>query len=426
MSISTMMPWVDVSIPTLFLAIIAVSATLACAIATVAWRNSRELLLWSWALGSNALAYVLFALRGQVSELWSVVLANTAIALALALFRAGIACSQGQIPSWLRICWPVPLVAISFHALLDNPSARVGVGCSIFALQSFACLLALSQRRGQTRGMGQYILMAGFLLVTLVFLIRIAAVLNGDAQAASIQASSWLQTVSFFAVLIALVLLGTGLTLLVHERAMHELADSRGLLRQQNSVLQQYSTELGIANLRLGELSLTDSLTGVGNRRRLDESLRAECARSRREGKPLALLMVDVDHFKLYNDCYGHQAGDGCLAKVAVLLQEQSRRAADLVARYGGEEFVVIAYDTRREGAQKLGEAICRAIAALGLPHALSPHGRVTVSIGAAVMMPGNKLEPGELIRQADAALYRAKNDGRNCIRLGQTRTAVS
>ncbi len=274
--------------------------------------------------------------------------------------------------------------------------------------------------------MGQYILMAGFLLVTLVFLIRIAAVLNGDAQAASIQASSWLQTVSFFAVLIALVLLGTGLTLLVHERAMHELADSRGLLRQQNSVLQQYSTELGIANLRLGELSLTDSLTGVGNRRRLDESLRAECARSRREGKPLALLMVDVDHFKLYNDCYGHQAGDGCLAKVAVLLQEQSRRAADLVARYGGEEFVVIAYDTRREGAQKLGEAICRAIAALGLPHALSPHGRVTVSIGAAVMMPGNKLEPGELIRQADAALYRAKNDGRNCIRLGQTRTAVS
>lgn len=419
MSISTMMSWVDVSIPTLFLAIIAVSATLACAIATVAWRNSRELLLWSWALGSNALAYVLFALRGQVSELWSVVLANTAIALALALFRAGIACSQGQIPSWLRICWPVPLVAISFHALLDNPSARVGVGCSIFALQSFACLLALSQRRGQTRGMGQYILMAGFLLVTLVFLIRIAAVLQGQAQATSITSSSWLQTTTFLVVLAGLVLLGIGLTLMVHERAMHELAASRSLLQQQNGVLQQYSTELGIANIRLEELSLSDSLTGIGNRRRFDEGLRTACAHSRREGRPLALLMMDVDYFKLYNDCYGHTAGDDCLIQIAAILQGSSKRATDLVARYGGEEFALIAYDTQMQGAQQLGEAIRQAIARLALPHALSPHGQVTVSIGAAVLMPGDEVEPVELIRLADAALYRAKSDGRNCVRLG-------
>ena len=408
-----------ISITTLFLSIITVSATLACAIASVAWRNSRELLIWSWALGFNALAYVLFALRGQISDLWSVVLANTAISVTLALFRAGIACSQGSFMSWQRMGWPVPLVAISFYALLDQQTARVAVGCSLFALQSSLCLLDLGRRRAQTRGMGQYILMVGFLLVTLVFLIRIAAVLNGHAQAASITASSWLQTATFFAVLAGLMLLAIGLTLMVHERAMHELAESRGLLRQQNAMLQQYSTELGIANLRLGELSLTDGLTGVGNRRRFDEALRTDCARSRREGKPLALLMADVDYFKLYNDCHGHQAGDDCLVQVAAVLQGQSRRPADLVARYGGEEFVLIAYDTQPEGAQKLGEAICRTIAELALPHPHSPYGKVTVSIGIAVLMPGEEMEPGELIRRADDALYRAKSEGRNCIRIG-------
>ncbi len=414
-----MIPGVDVSIPTLFLTIIVVSATLACAMAIVAWRNSRELLIWSWALGSNALAYVLYALRGQISDLWSVVLANTAISLTLALFRSGIACSQGSVMSWQRTYWPVPLVTISFCALLDQQGARVVVGCSIFTLQSALCLLALTRRRGQTRGMGQYILMTGLLLIILVFLIRIAAALDGHLQATSFTPSNWLQSTTFLVVLAALMLLAIGLTLMVHERAMHELAESRSQLRQQNAVLQQYSTELGIANRRLGELSLTDGLTGVGNRRRFDEGLRTAYAHSRREGRPLALLMVDVDYFKRYNDCYGHQAGDDCLVRVATALQGSSKRATDLVARYGGEEFALIAYDTQLQGAQKLGETICRATAELALPHALSPHGKVTVSIGAAILMPGSELEPAKLIRLADAALYRAKNDGRNCVRLG-------
>ncbi len=377
------------------------------------------MLIWSWALGSNALAYVLYALRGQISDLWSVVLANTAISLTLALFRSGIACSQGSVMSWQRTYWPVPLVTISFCALLDQQGARVVVGHSIFTLQSALCLLALTRRRGQTRGMGQYILMTGLLLIILVFLIRIAAALDGHLQATSFTPSNWLQSTTFLVVLAALLLLAIGLTLMVHERAMHELAASRSLLQQQNGVLQQYSTELGIANIRLEELSLSDSLTGIGNRRRFDEGLRTACAHSRREGRPLALLMMDVDYFKLYNDCYGHTAGDDCLIQIAAILQGSSKRATDLVARYGGEEFALIAYDTQIQGAQQLGEAIRQAIARLALPHALSPHGQVTVSIGAAVLMPGDEVEPVELIRLADAALYRAKSDGRNCVRLG-------
>lgn len=409
-----MMLDMDVSVPTLFLVIIVISATLACSIAVVAWRHSRELLAWSWALGCNALSYVLFALRGQVDDLWSVVGANVAVASTLALFRAGIACSQGGIlPRW-RVYWPVPLVAISFYALLDNLPARVSVGCLIFAWQSADCLLALIRRRGQTPGLGQYILMAGFGLIMLAFLLRIAAALSGHMHLISILAANGVQIATFLAAIISLALFGTGLTLMVHERAMHELAESRALLTQQNAMLQQYSTELVTANLRLGELSLTDSLTGLGNRRRFDEGLQAGWAHARRAGKPLALLIADVDHFKRYNDCYGHQAGDDCLLQVAQVLRGQSKRAADLVARYGGEEFAVIAFGTHQEGALQLGEALCHAVAELALPHADSPHGRVTISIGAAVAMPGDEMEPSALIRLADAALYRAKSEGRN------------
>lgn len=409
----------NVSVPTLFLVIIVISTTLACSIAVVAWRHSRELLIWAWALGINALAYVLFALRGQVSDLWSVVGANVAVASTLALFRAGIACSLGGRLNWWRVYWPVPFVAISFHALLDNLPARVSIGCLIFAWQSSDSFLALLRRRRQTQGMGQYILMVGFGLITVAFLARIAAALSGHMHLISILATNGVQIATFFTAIISLALFGTGLTLMAHERAMHELAESRALLRQQNAMLQQYSTELGITNLRLGELSLTDSLTGLGNRRRFDEGLQAEWARARRADKPLALLIADVDCFKLYNDCYGHQAGDDCLVQVAAVLQGQSRRAADLVARYGGEEFAVIAFDTQREGALQLGEALCRAVAELALPHAHSPHGRVTISIGAAVVMPGEEMEPSALIRRADAALYRVKNEGRNGVRFG-------
>lgn len=414
-----MMRGMDVSVPTLFLVIIMISFTLACSIAIVAWRHSRELLTWSWALGVNALAYVLFALRGQVSDLWSVVGANVAVALTLALFRAGIACYQGRLLGWWRVYWPVPLIAISFYALLDNLPARVSLGCLIFAWQSADCLLALIRCRGRTPGMGQYILMTGFGLIMLAFLLRIAAALSGHMHLISILATNGVQIATFFTAIISLALFGTGLTLMAHERAMHELAESRALLRQQNAVLQQYSTELGIANLRLGELSLTDSLTGLGNRRRFDEGWQAEWVHARRAGKPLALLIADVDYFKRYNDGYGHQAGDDCLRRVAQVLQGQSKRAADLVARYGGEEFAIIASGTHREGALQLGEALCRAVAELALPHADSSHGRVTISIGAAVLMPGDEMTPSALVQLADAALYRAKREGRNRVCFG-------
>lgn len=193
-------------------------------------------------------------------------------------------------------------------------------------------------------------------------------------------------------------------------------------LRQSHEELEQKVAErtksLEIANKKLATLSNTDGLTGIANRRRFDKVLASEWHRAIRARQPLALLMIDVDLFKNYNDHYGHLVGDDCLSKVAGVLQASSRRASDLVARYGGEEFVLVATDTDARSALQLAEVVRAATESLGLPHARSPFEKVTVSIGVAVMIPDNTQEPELLIQKADCALYRAKNQGRNRVDL--------
>lgn len=189
-------------------------------------------------------------------------------------------------------------------------------------------------------------------------------------------------------------------------------------LRQSHDELEQKVAErthaLEDANHRLATLSSTDGLTGIANRRHFDEVLANEWNRAVRVRQPLALLMIDVDLFKNYNDHYGHQMGDDCLRKIAEVLLASSRRASDLAARYGGEEFVLIAVDTDIESAQHLAEVVRTSIASLGKPHAESPYGKVTVSIGVAALIPDNTQQPELLIQRADKALYHAKNHGRN------------
>ncbi len=407
-----------INVPSLLIAIIVMSVTLVLPVALVPLRRHPELRTWAWALGINALAYVLFALRGQISDLLSVVLANVAVAQTLVLFYQGICRFQKREPSrWLTVA-PVLVIGAGFPFLLDDLPARVMLGCSVYAVQSLACVVILVRRREQTTGRGQYLLMAGFTLVTLTSLVRIAAAASGQMELLSILRTNPVQVATFLVLIVALILFGTGLALMVHERSESRLAHQRGLLEQQNLLLQQYSARLEAANRSLTELSITDGLTGLGNRRHFDQVLRTEWERARRSGKPLALLLIDIDCFKGYNDCYGHQAGDDCLAKVAVALRAQLRRAGDLAARYGGEEFVVVAVDADLEQARQLGQVICHAVAAQALPHVRSPYGRVTVSIGVAVLVPSADAEggPAALIRRADVALYRAKAGGRNAV----------
>lgn len=176
--------------------------------------------------------------------------------------------------------------------------------------------------------------------------------------------------------------------------------------------------ELKETNQKLAALSITDGLTGLANRRRFDEVLADEYARFRRTGQPLALVMLDVDYFKKYNDRYGHQAGDDCLKAVANMFKAQARRAGDLVARYGGEEFVILLADTDISIAQGIAERVRLSIEAIEIPHEMSSFGKVTVSVGLAVMTSDSDTDAEGLLRLADEALYRAKHEGRNRVGL--------
>ena len=174
------------------------------------------------------------------------------------------------------------------------------------------------------------------------------------------------------------------------------------------------------AQLALERLATRDGLTGLANRRCFDDTLHAEWQRAQRHGQPLSLLMVDVDNFKQYNDCHGHQGGDQCLRTVAGAVASEMR-SNDLVARYGGEEFAVILPNQSLKGAAIVAERIRQRVERLQLPRKRSDGACVTVSIGAATALPGPGTQLGQLIHTADCALYRAKHLGRNRISLPET-----
>ncbi|MBV8466266.1 MAG: diguanylate cyclase [Burkholderiales bacterium] len=166
----------------------------------------------------------------------------------------------------------------------------------------------------------------------------------------------------------------------------------------------------------LAHLATTDGLTGLHNRRHFDQVLATEFERHQRQHLPLGLALIDIDHFKAYNDGYGHPAGDACLVAVATAIRAASRRPSEVVARYGGEEFAVVMPYTEELDAEKYGAWLCGQIRALQLPHAYSTMGQhVTVSVGLATGVPSHGSSSQQLVDAADCALYRAKAAGRDC-----------
>ena len=191
-------------------------------------------------------------------------------------------------------------------------------------------------------------------------------------------------------------------------RAMRRLDDMR-------RELMAVTLELREANDRLARLSQQDGLTGLANRRRFALDLMRELGRARRERRPIALIMADVDHFKAFNDTYGHPAGDDCLRRVAAALRSVCRRPVDVAARYGGEEFALILPDTTEESARQRATEAVRAVAALEIEHRGSPVARlVTLSLGIAGCVPDADVVADTLVERADQALYAAKRAGRN------------
>jgi len=178
--------------------------------------------------------------------------------------------------------------------------------------------------------------------------------------------------------------------------------------------------QLKIRTDMLEQLAMVDGLTGIANRRSFNENLDYEWKRAARSSRLVSLIMMDIDHFKAYNDNYGHGAGDDCLQRVAMALQTVLQRPSDMIARYGGEEFVALLPETDDMGAAEVAEAFRKAVANFSLPHAFSPVAdHVTISLGHATRPASPDYPPRKLLESADQALYRAKESGRNQVQKG-------
>lgn len=206
----------------------------------------------------------------------------------------------------------------------------------------------------------------------------------------------------------------------VSEIVFHAKVRAMQRLIEMQRRLVDVTQQLDGANAELLRLSTTDALTGIANRRSLDSFLEREWRRCLRMKKPLALVMMDIDYFKLFNDKYGHQAGDDCLKKVADQIARAAPRATDLAARYGGEEFTLVLGETDQDGAMWIAERVRQMVAELKVPHYATSSKFVTISCGVVSVMPEENVSLEMLVKSADAALYQAKRAGRDRVVAGQ------
>ncbi|MBI2382193.1 MAG: diguanylate cyclase [Gammaproteobacteria bacterium] len=253
----------------------------------------------------------------------------------------------------------------------------------------------------------------------------VRGILEVDQSLDVLGGGRWRSLAPTFVLLFAILGVLTGLLALVFWRLRLSAARDEELGREMTRLnkrlafkvteLQKTQGALRCANDELKRLNSLDPLTELLNRWGFEEALDREWRQGCRHKRALAVLMADIDHFKAYNDHYGHQAGDDCLRRVAAALRQQAARPHDWVARYGGEEFVVVLGDTDGAGALKVAQAMCDAVRELGIEHAGSPSApQVTLSLGVAALLPGPDCTPVRLVALADRALYQAKVSGRD------------
>ena len=322
-------------VPTLFLMLITISTALTISVGLVARAQLRDgMAYWAAGLACNTAGYVLYMLRGQISDVLSIVLANVFMASVFALFTEGVFQFQKRHAQHWVIWFPVSATAIVFLALLPWQAARMVAASVIFSMQSAAIVVSLLQRRKDTPGVGQFFMIVGFLMLIAALVLRGIGTLQRVDEITSISTPHLLQTMIFLVSATSMVVVSLGLIVMTKERA-----DERNR-----------------------NLAMRDELTGLINRRSLLESLGRHLSTASRHQQPLSLMMIDIDFFKRVNDTHGHLSGDEVLKTMASAIAQRIR-AQDLLGRLGGEEFLVILPNTDSQGAWQLAETLRQGVA---------------------------------------------------------------
>jgi diguanylate cyclase (GGDEF)-like protein len=340
---------------------------------------------WASAMLMETLTWVLIAKRGEIPDFFSVTIANGFMAVAYAMILSAIyEFQQRKAPNW-QYWLPIALTLAMAAILMDDIRCRFIWGGIIYGLQMVLIARALLSDKETRAGHAWRLLFGGVIMIMVVLVLRAADALFASdvlAQPQNTAAVQPVQLVSYIAV-VAMALLGSiSFVLMVKERTDREVM----------------------------HLAMTDSLTQIPNRRALMDY--AARVLARRNGLPLAMLMIDVDHFKPINDTHGHQIGDEVLCKLTAMLAGRLR-GYDLIGRYGGEEFCVIAPETDQKGALALAEALRKIITSKSI---VTSGGElpVSISIGVACCPLNATRNLKEILAEADAALYDAKQTGRN------------
>lgn len=393
-------------VPTMLAMIIVSSLMMAASMAVVGWGRRRDGLgRWSAALLVNAIGHLLLMLRGLVPDAVSVVLGNCLLSSVFVGLIAAIYQFQGRAVRWPLLLAPPALVTVFVAVFVDHFAARVSFVGLVIGVQAVWALAVALERHHASVGRGKWLLVAGLGIEAAVLAGRALLALSSSAVATDILQGSALQTVTFMGTFSIVLISSMGFVFMARDRA-----------DESNRVM-----------------AAIDPLTGVANRRSLIAALNRDVSRAVRTREPIALMMVDIDHFKRVNDRFGHPVGDQVLRSVVDVLSRRVR-AQDLVGRYGGEEFMVVLPDTTLQGAEQLARQLCGAVeesrcrvhpegAQDGAADAVG--GGTSIAVTVSIGVFGGRLELGDswdmLIAAADRALYEAKANGRNRVEVAHS-----
>ena len=361
---------------------------------------------WAGAKFLQAVGSLILFMRGPTFEFATIASANTLLLLGCAYEAWAICYLVGhRVGRLIHVPVALAIVVVCLATFFLAPPNRAEV---VFAVHIvfYALPAVVLLRQNRAGSLLRWVLGASYLLLASLFLAHVLCLAVDVVQ-------SWQRFGTIiYAVMVPsiygiMIVSGFSMLLLAKDKSDGDLKRAQDSLRIKD---EQYRR-------KLERLSKTDDLTGIANRRHFDAVLTREYARHTRSGETLALILADVDHFKAFNDCYGHVAGDDCLRRIGGILAANASRATDLAARYGGEEFACILPMTDLEGACAIAEQIRQALEALAIPHmGSSTAGVVTASFGVATMRCTKDRTFSEVVAAADKLLYAAKSSGRNCV----------